>query len=119
MRNLIILAVLIIIAVIGLMLAGFDQSPLYALLILPIALGCYYIYSIWSPPPKHKEFSDSDRLEATTRALGGSYPPELWTPDMPEPKHHKHKEHKKASENNKFQRSATRDRRESCPRFRV
>lgn len=55
-------------------------------------IAWFMIYFLWSPPPKHKDFSDRDRLEATSRAMGGSgAPPELPTPDMPEKKHHKHK----------------------------
>jgi predicted tellurium resistance membrane protein TerC len=40
-------------------------------------------WALWNPPEKHKEFSDRDRLQAMSRALGGSPPPELWTPDIP------------------------------------
>ena len=40
-------------------------------------------WALWNPPEKHKEFSDRDRLQATSRALGGSPPPELWTPGIP------------------------------------
>jgi hypothetical protein len=40
-------------------------------------------FALWDPPPKHKEFSDADRLEGTAKSLGGNAPPELWTPDMP------------------------------------
>jgi hypothetical protein len=53
---------------------------------LILFMGCitfFMIFALWDTPPKHKEFSDSDRLRATSRALGGSPPPELWTPDMP------------------------------------
>ena len=49
------------------------------------------IYFMWSPPRKHKTFSNSDRLKAMSRALGGSGPPELWTPDMPVRKSQKRK----------------------------
>jgi hypothetical protein len=31
---------------------------------------------LWSPPKKHKSFSLRDRDEATSRALGGSAPPD-------------------------------------------
>ena len=40
-------------------------------------------WALWNPPGKHKEFSDRDRLQAMSRALGGSPPPELWTPEIP------------------------------------
>jgi hypothetical protein len=43
----------------------------------------FMFFAMWDTPPKHKDFSDRDRLQATSRALGGSPPPELWTPDMP------------------------------------
>jgi hypothetical protein len=89
------MVILIITVIFGIMLVAADQSPLYTLALLPVAIVCYTIYSVWSPPLKHKDFSDSDRLEATSRALGGSPPPELWTPDMPEPKHHKNRKNTK------------------------
>jgi hypothetical protein len=37
---------------------------------------------LWSPPPKHKTFSDDDRLDATSRAQGGTGFPQLWTPPI-------------------------------------
>ncbi len=43
----------------------------------------FMFLALWNPPPKHKEFSNADRLQATSRAFGGNPPPELWTPDMP------------------------------------
>lgn len=58
-------------------------------------IAWFMFYFLWTPPPKHKDFSDRDRLEATSRAMGGSgAPPELPTPEMPEKKHHKHKKKK-------------------------
>jgi len=55
-------------------------------------IAWFMFYFLWSPPPKHKDFSDRDRLEATSRAMGGSgAPPELPTPEMHEKKHHKDK----------------------------
>ncbi|HYA15786.1 MAG TPA: hypothetical protein VEF33_15730, partial [Syntrophales bacterium] len=39
-------------------------------------------FALWDPPPKHKDFSDRDRLEGTNKARGNP-PPELWRPDMP------------------------------------
>jgi hypothetical protein len=50
----------------------------------------FMIFALWDTPPKHKEFSDSDRLRATSLARGCNPPPELWTPDMPM-KRNKHK----------------------------
>lgn len=53
---------------------------------VPIGFGIlisFIFFALWDPPPKHKEFTNTDRLQATGRALGGSPPPELWTPDMP------------------------------------
>ena len=41
------------------------------------------IWALWNPPKKHKEFNDRDRVQAMSRALGGSPPPELWTPKIP------------------------------------
>ena len=52
--------------------------------ILIVALGiiCFILLFMWSPPPKHKIFSDEDRIQATSRALGGSGPSELWSPEI-------------------------------------
>ena len=69
-----------------LILAGLN--PLIALISGGIAWFMFYF--LWTPPPKHKDFSDRDRLEATSRAMGGSAPPDIPTPDMPEKKYHKH-----------------------------
>ena len=53
---------------------------------------CFMFHFLWSPPPKHKDFSDRDRLEATSRAMGGSgAPPELPAPEIQDDKHHRHK----------------------------
>jgi len=72
-----------------LILAGLN--PVIALITGGIAW--FMVYFLWSPPQKHKEFSDHDRLEATSRAMGGSgAPPELPIPEMHEKKHHKHKD---------------------------
>jgi hypothetical protein len=67
-----------------------DLNPMIALIGGGIAWFMYYF--MWSPPPKQKDFSDRDRLEATSRAMGGSgAPPELPTPEIREKKHHKDK----------------------------
>jgi|SRR5208337_320211 hypothetical protein len=50
----------------------------------------FMIFALWDTPPKHKEFSNSDRLRASSLARGCNPPPELWTPDMPM-KRNKHK----------------------------
>jgi len=74
-----------------LILAGLN--PLIAL--IGGGIAWFMVYFLWSPPQKHKEFSDRDRLEATSRAMGGSgAPPELPTPEMPEKKHYKTKKKK-------------------------
>jgi len=66
-----------------LILAGLN--PLIAL--IGGGIAWFMVYFLWSPPQKHKEFSDRDRLEATSRAMGGSSaPPELPIPEMPEKK---------------------------------
>jgi hypothetical protein len=51
--------------------------------VLIISLGtvCFILILMWSPPPKHKTFSDDDRIQAMSR--GGSGPPRLWTPGIP------------------------------------
>ena len=38
------------------------------------------IWALWHPPERHKVFTDRDRLQAMSRALGGSPPPELSGP---------------------------------------
>jgi hypothetical protein len=74
-------------AVLAVLLIVIDKS-LFAALAFSVIVG-FIIYFMWSPPPKHKDFSDADRLKATSRASGGSGPPELWTPDMPHKKSRK------------------------------
>jgi hypothetical protein len=65
-----------------------DLNPMLAL--IGGGIAWFMFYALWTPPPKHKEFSDRDRLEATSRAMGGSgAPPELPTPALHEKKHHK------------------------------
>jgi TRAP-type C4-dicarboxylate transport system permease large subunit len=60
----------------GLFLAG--QSP--ALAIVLGAIAAFLVFALWEPPPKHKEFSDADRMKATLR---NSSLPELPVPDIP------------------------------------
>ena len=68
-----------------------DLNPMIAL--IGGGIAWFMFYFMWSPPPKQKDFSDRDRLEATSRAMGGSgAPPELPTPEMHENKNHKHKD---------------------------
>jgi len=43
-------------------------------------IACFMFYFLWSPPPKHKGFSDRDRLEATSRAMGGRSAPNKKAP---------------------------------------
>jgi hypothetical protein len=37
----------------------------------------FLIYALWESPRKHKDFSYADQQKATSRALGGSGPPDL------------------------------------------
>ncbi|MFZ2445555.1 MAG: hypothetical protein WAW37_04295 [Syntrophobacteraceae bacterium] len=62
--------------------------------VLIIALGivCFLLILSWSPPPRHKTFSDEDRLEATSRAQGGGGFPKLWVPPIPGGKRRKKKQ---------------------------
>ncbi len=89
MRPKLVIGLIIFTIIFGIILTIAELNPLVAL--IGGGIVWFVIYFLWSPPPKHKEFSDSDRLKATSRALGGSGPPELWTPPMPEKKHGKHK----------------------------
>ena len=78
MKNKVIIGILVVTGVLSLILQCFDKNPVPV-----IALGClssFLLYALWDPPPKHKTFSYKDQLKATTRALGGSGPP-----DLPEP----------------------------------
>ncbi len=62
------------------------QNPFIAVIVG--GLIWLMLHFLWSPPPKHKDFADRDRLEATSSALGGTgAPPELPFPDIPEKKH--------------------------------
>lgn len=77
--------------VFGAILIFTGQNPMIAL--LAGGLIWFMVRFLWSPPPKHKDFSDRDRLEAMSRAMGGSgAPPELPKPEIHEKKHHKGKE---------------------------
>jgi len=79
------IALIIVTLVFGgiLILAG--QNPIIAL--IAGGLIWFMVRFLWSPPPKHKDFSDRDRLEATSRAMGGSgAPPELPKPELHEKK---------------------------------
>ena len=60
----------------GLFIAG--TSP--ALAVVLGAIAAFFVFVLWNPPQKHKEFSDSDRMKATLRT-GGL--PELPLPDIP------------------------------------
>ncbi len=88
MRRKFLIALIVGIILFGIILIFVGLNPLIAL--IGGGIAWFMIYFLWSPPSKHKEFSDADRIKATTRALGGSGPPELWTPPMPEKKHHNH-----------------------------
>ncbi len=92
MRPKLVVALIVGTLIFGTILIIADLNPLIALIAGGIVW--FMIYFMWSPPRKHKEFTDADRLEATTRAMGGSGPPELWIPPMPEIKHKKHRERK-------------------------
>ena len=50
-------------------------------LIFGLGIVCFILLFMWSPPPKHKTFSDDDRIQAMSR--GGSGPPKLWVPRIP------------------------------------
>lgn len=91
MRMKFLIALIIVTILVGVILIFTGLNPLIAL--IGGGITWFMVYFLWSPPQKHKEFSDRDRLEATSRAMGGSgAPPELPTPNMPEKKHHKHKD---------------------------
>lgn len=90
MRKRKITVILIVTLILGIALAILYESRLIAAVVLGVIV-CSIAYFIWNQPKRHREFSDSDRLKATSRALGGSGPPELWTPDMPSKKKRKSK----------------------------
>lgn len=89
MRAKSLIALIILTAFFGVVFFFVGYNPLIALVSGGIAW--FMLYFLWNPPPKHKDFSDRDRLEATFRAIGGSNPPELPIPDVPNKKNHKHK----------------------------
>jgi hypothetical protein len=87
MRTKFLIALIIFMILFGFVLILAGLNPLIAL--IGGGIAWFMVYFLWSPPTKHKDFSDRDRLEATSRAMGGSgAPPELPIPDMPEKKHH-------------------------------
>ena len=91
MRRKLIIALIVLTILFGGILILMDLNPIIAL--IGGGIAWFMFYSLWSPPPKHKDFSDRDRLEATSLAMGGSgAPPELPTPEMHEKKNHKHKD---------------------------
>ncbi len=89
MRTKLLIALIIFTIIFGAVLIFAGHNPLIALFSGGIAW--FMLYFLWNPPPKHKDFSDRDRLDATFRAIGGSNPPELPIPDIPEKKYHRHK----------------------------
>jgi flagellar biosynthesis component FlhA len=62
-----------VVACIILVITGTNPFPVLFLGVLLIFL----IYALWNPPQKHKDFSYKDQQKATSRALGGSGPPDL------------------------------------------
>jgi len=87
MNQQIIIALIVGIILFGDILKMMDQNPMLAL--IGGVIACFMLYFLWSPPLKHKDFSYHDRLEATSRAMGGSGAPlELPTPVLHEKKHH-------------------------------
>ena len=91
MRPKLVIGLIIFTIILGIILIIAGLNPLIAL--IGGGVVWFMIYFMWSPPSKHKDFTDADRLKATTRAMGGSGPPE-WIPPMPEKKHHKKGENK-------------------------
>ncbi len=63
----------------------------YYVLILALGIVSFILVVKRSPTPKHKTFSDNDRLEATSRALGGGGFAKLWNPSIPGAKRRKQK----------------------------
>lgn len=90
MRAKLLIALIILTILFGSILIIAGQNPLIAL--IGGGIAWFMFYSLWTPPPKYKDFSDLDRFEATCHAMGGSgAPPEFPAPDLHEEKHHKHK----------------------------
>ncbi len=90
MRTKFLIALIIFTILFSIVLIWAGMPPLIALISGFIAW--FMVYFLWTPPQKHKDFSDRDRLEATSRVMGGGgAPPELPTPEMPEKKNYKHK----------------------------
>jgi len=88
MRTKFLRALIIVTIIIGGILFFAGLNPMMAL--VGGGLIWFMVRVLWSPPPKHKVFSDVDRLDATYQGVGG--PPELPQPDLPEEKDHKHKD---------------------------
>ena len=74
--------------VFGAILIFAGLNPMIAL--IGGGMAWFMFHFLWSPPPKQKDFSDVDRLDALYRGIG--VPPELPTPEMHKNKHHKHKD---------------------------
>lgn len=70
-----------------LFISGKSPFPAIGLGVIAAFVG----FVLWEMPKRHKVFSDSDRLKATSRAMGGSGPPELWLPDIPQLRHEREK----------------------------
>lgn len=49
----------------------------FILALVGLGIAIWAISSLFSPPRKRKDFALHDRDEATSRALGGSAPPDL------------------------------------------
>jgi hypothetical protein len=79
-RNKLVITIGIATATISGLFLFYGRSP--SLVIAMGAISAFLIFALWDQPPKHKQFSDSDRLKATSLAMGGSGPPELPIPDM-------------------------------------
>jgi hypothetical protein len=84
-RNIVLVTVASLTFIVSIVLMAFEYSPDIAIVCGVIAL--IMVYAMWSPPNQHKEFSNSDRIEAMTRAMGGSPPAEFKPPNMPQIKH--------------------------------
>jgi len=62
------IGILILTVLFGGILILADVNPTIAL--IGGGLTWFMFYFLWSPPPKHKDFSDRDRLEAMARGAG-------------------------------------------------
>ena len=68
-------SIIITTGVVTLILIFLDQNPAPPLLVGVLVL--FLIYALWNPPKKHKSLSIYDQYKATSRALGGSGPPDI------------------------------------------